>query len=254
MSVRTILFTEGALVDSTYAHVEAWHAAFAECGIMVPRSAIHRRIGMPDGLLVFTLFEQYGADHHDAAGLAAVVHRVTKLQTRFFLRRAAEIAPTPGAQETLHDLHRRGYTTVLATATTREDNRLARAVLSCDDVLDTIITADDIDPAEPGNAFIRAALDRGRISARNTVVAGSTIWDAAASIHAGIAPIAVRSSGFSDADLFAAGYTHLVDTPRELSPLLESTSLRGEAAMGFGAPTANLAPPTTTFSTTKGRP
>lgn len=254
MSVRTILFTEGALVDSTYTHVEAWHAAFAECGIWVPRPAIHRRIGMPGGLLVFTLFEQYGADHHDAAGLGAVVRRVTKLQSRFYVRRAAELAPIPGAQETLRDLHRRGYTTVFATATTREDSRLARAVLSCDDVLDTIITADDIDPAEPGNAFIRAALDRGRLSARNTVVAGSTVWDAAASVHAGIAPIAVRSSGFSDPDLFAAGYTHLVDTLGELSALLESTSFRGEAALGFGAPTAGLAPPATKFSTAEGRP
>ena len=49
--MRALIFDlDGTLIDTVYAHVFTWQAAFWEAGLLIDGWRIHRRIGMSGGL------------------------------------------------------------------------------------------------------------------------------------------------------------------------------------------------------------
>ncbi len=102
---------DGALMDSVYQHVLAWHEALEELGMSLGVWRVHRRIGMSGGPLVQALSREIGQ------GLTP--EQVQKLQERHavaYERYQEAIQPLPGARELLQQLSRANVPYAIATS------------------------------------------------------------------------------------------------------------------------------------------
>ena len=81
---------DGALVDSVYEHVLAWHEALAAVGIELAVWRIHRRIGMSGGLMTNAILRETG--HQVTPEETA---RLVKLHAQAHARQSRQIRPLP---------------------------------------------------------------------------------------------------------------------------------------------------------------
>jgi HAD superfamily hydrolase (TIGR01509 family) len=199
-----LLDLDGTLVDSVYAHVDAWHAALLAAGHDVPAYRIHAAIGMGSDRLVPWLLGQ----HVEEADELSDEH------TRRFLARVDQLRPTPGARALLDDLERRDVPFVIATSASGEERQALLDVLGRDDLPAT--DADAVDSSKPAPDLLLAACRDAGFDPTTTLMVGDAPWDAYAATRVGIRPIAVRCGGFGDEALTSAGAVRLVDAPRDL--------------------------------------
>ena len=144
-----LLDVDGTLVDSNYAHVDAWSHAFAAEGHVVPAWEIHRAIGMGSDKLVAKLVgsqvaEEIGeaiSEHHDS----------------LFEGMIGDVRALPGARDLLNSLKQRGYTTVLASSAQSGEVEHYIGLLDARELIDAWTTSDDVDRTKPD-----ARPDRGR--------------------------------------------------------------------------------------------
>ncbi|MDO0976497.1 HAD family hydrolase [Mycolicibacterium frederiksbergense] len=115
-----------------------------------------------------------------------------------------------------------GFT--LATSAPEDEFATLRAVLDRDDLISTATSAQDVETAKPEPDIVHIALARAQVSPQRAVFVGDAVWDAQASVAAGVACIGVLSGGVSRAELEQAGAevvfdnaldlcTHLADSP-----------------------------------------
>ena len=90
--------------------------------------------------------------------------------------------------------------------------------------MDAATSSDDAEESKPAPDIIQAALKRAKAAPAEAIMIGDTPYDVEASRRAGVAIIAFRSGGWSDADL--AGAIAIYDGPWDLlldqSPLCRS--------------------------------
>lgn len=204
-----VLDLDGTLVDSLYAHVQAWDAAFAEVGRPQPAWRIHRAIGLgSDRLVAHLLAEVPSADLRQQL--------VDGHRTRF-LDQAADLRATPGATDLLADLADRAVPTVVATSAGGEERAALMAVLGDPDI--PVTDQSSADDSKPGPApLLQAARDLP--DTPSVVMVGDTVWDGHAARRAGARFIGVRCGGFGDAELLGAGADLIADDPAGLIGLL----------------------------------
>ncbi|MDZ7886894.1 MAG: HAD family hydrolase [Mycobacterium sp.] len=211
-----VLFdVDGTLIDSNYLHVHAWHRAFTDVRIPVQSWRIHRSIGMDGGKLLDTL----------AAGAEEDSRKWLKdLHKQYYQETASLLSPLPGAREILDRIDALGLQVVLATSAPEDEFATLRAVLDRDDLISTATSAQDVETAKPEPDIVQIALARAQVGPRRAVFVGDAVWDAQASVAAGVACIGVLSGGVSRAELEQAGAevvfdnaldlcTHLADSP-----------------------------------------
>lgn len=211
-----VLFdVDGTLVDSTYLHVHAWHRAFADVEIPVQSWQIHRSIGMDGEKLLDTLAAAAEEDSRN---------RLKHLHKQYYQETASLLSPLPGAREILDLIDSLGLQVVLATSAPEDEFATLRAVLDRDDLISTATSAQDVETAKPEPDIVHIALARAQVSPQRAVFVGDAVWDAQASVAAGVACIGVLSGGVSRAELEQAGAevvfdnaldlcTHLADSP-----------------------------------------
>ena len=208
MAIRAVLFdVDGTLVDSNYAHVEAWTRALAELDRPVDSWRIHGAIGMDSAKLLETLLGE------DASALG---ERAKKLHSRFYAELSGALRPLTGARELVREVARRGQRPVLATSAPEDELKILRRVLDLDDSVYAVTSSEDVDTAKPEPDIVQVALERAGVATSDAVFVGDSLWDVQAAVRANVRCVALRSGGTGALELFDAGAFFVWDDPADL--------------------------------------
>ncbi len=205
-----ILFDiDGTLVDSTYHHAIAWQRAFDRDGLPFPLWRIHRTVGMGGDKLVA---EVAGEDVEERLG-----DTLRDAWKDEYLEIRTEVFPLPGAADLVKKLKRDGFLVALASS---GDPQFADEALDDLDIRDDVLvlkTSEDVDGSKPEPDLIDVTLEA--LGTRRAVMVGDTPYDVQSAERAGLRCIALRSGGYSEAELVEAGAVLVVDAPEDLMNL-----------------------------------
>jgi HAD superfamily hydrolase (TIGR01549 family) len=200
---------DGTLVDSTYHHALAWQRAFDSREITIPFWRIHRTIGMGgDKLVAHVAGEDAETEHGDA---------LRDVWREEYLKIKPEVRALPGATDLVKKLASGGFRVALASS---GDPEFADETLDYLDIRDDIAvlkTSEDADGSKPEPDLIEVTLEE--LDVRHAVLVGDTPYDVQSAERAGLGCIAVRSGGYSEAELVEAGAVLVVDTTEDLLEL-----------------------------------
>jgi HAD superfamily hydrolase (TIGR01549 family) len=215
MPPAAILDVDGTLVDTNYHHAIAWFRAFCQHDIVLPIWRIHRHMGMGGDQLVGSLCgQQVENEKGDDIRAAEKV---------LYFQLIEEVQPLEGARELMGDLKRRGHPVVLASSAKQEEVDHYLDLLDARDLADDWTTSADVEATKPQPDLVQAALDKADIG--EGVMVGDTTWDCEAAKRAGVPAIAVRTGGFSEAELRDAGAVDVYASIAELRGALDETPL-----------------------------
>ena len=198
MPKQAILFDiDGTLVDSNDAHVDAWLEAFRAAGLEFSREQIHEQIGKGGDNLLPSLAPDLGEDERD---------RIDKLHGDLFKGRyLPQLKPFPGAVEILRHAAAAGQKVVLASSASGEELDHHADILEAKSILTATTSKDDVEHSKPCPDIFAKALEKsGCVSPDDAIVVGDTPYDITAAGQIGVPAVAVRSGGFSDAQLAGA--------------------------------------------------
>lgn len=213
-----VLDIDGTLVDSNYQHALAWYRGLRSLGETVPVWRLHRLIGMGGDKIVCTIG---GDDLEERIGDEA-----RSRQKEEFDALIGEVAPLPGARDLLVAIKERGHTLVLASSGHPEHVDAFLDLLDARELADAWTTSGDVDESKPAPDLLHVALEKvGAPRDARGVMIGDSTWDVEAAKNAGMPALVVRSGGFGDEELEAAGAVALFDTPGDLKDALADTPL-----------------------------
>jgi phosphoglycolate phosphatase-like HAD superfamily hydrolase len=118
-----------------------------------------------------------------------------------------------------------GLQVVLATSAPDDELSLLRAVLDRDDVVSAVTSSADVENAKPDPGIVEVALDRAGVGAERAVFVGDSVWDAEASVRAGVPIIGLLSGGISREELTSAGALVVFKDPRDLIDHMDATPI-----------------------------
>lgn len=214
--VDTAIFdVDGTLVDTNYQHALAWFRAFRRFDITRPLWRIHRAIGMGGDMLVPSVAGEEAERSHGDAIRAA--------WTEEFDAMIGEVQPFAGAHALLQEVKRRGFRLVLASSGQAKHVEAFLDLVDGKSVADAWTTADDAERSKPEPDLVRVAMDQ--VGGGSGVMVGDSTWDAVAAGKLDVPTIAVRTGGFSAAELRDAGAAHVYDSIEELAGRLDETPL-----------------------------
>lgn len=205
MQIKAILFDiDGTLVDSNDLHVLAWEEAFAGIGKAFDRQVVHDQIGKGTDMLVPTLLPSLDHDAQDRLGTAhGDVFKAKYLD---------QAKPFAGAHALLAHAHARGQQVVLASSASSEELEHYLGLLDARALVATTTSSDDVARTKPAPDIFATALGKLQgVAASEVMVVGDTPYDIEAAQKCGIATVALRSGGFPDTALQAAGAMAIYD-------------------------------------------
>jgi HAD superfamily hydrolase (TIGR01509 family) len=204
-STTAVLFDiDGTLVDSNYAHVDAWSKAFADIGHPVDSWRIHQSIGMDSSLLLSALL---GDEVAEARGDEAKERHTAHYQPHG----DTDLHVFARATELLDELSRRGHRVVLATSAPEEELTVLRGLLDVEGALWAVTSSEDAETAKPDPGIVQGALDKAGVDADHAVMVGDAVWDLEAAGRVGVACVGVLTGGTSRAGLTEAGAVEVWD-------------------------------------------
>jgi HAD superfamily hydrolase (TIGR01509 family) len=215
--VNAVLFdVDGTLVDSNDAHAHAWVLAFAEHGVDVDFAEVRRRIGMGGDKL---MPQVSGIAEESPQGTAIAARRKQIFRERFLptLRAFPDAGPLVAA------IKARGLRAVAASSAKREELEPLLEIAGAGSLMDETTSSDDAEASKPDPDIVHAALDRAGARAPDAVMIGDTPYDVDAARRAGVAAIAFRCGGWTDADL--EGAIAVYDGPWDLLARLDESPL-----------------------------
>jgi HAD superfamily hydrolase (TIGR01549 family) len=215
-----IFDVDGTLVDSNYQHALAWFRAFRRHDITLPLWRLHRGIGMGGDLFVAHVA---GEAVEDRLGDVLREEWVDEFNTMI-----GEIRPFDGARPLLEEVKRRGFRLVLASSGKAEHVETFLDLFGGKELADAWTTSDDAETSKPAPDIVQAALDR--VNGTGGVMIGDSTWDCEAAGKLHVPTLAVRTGGFSEQELTAAGAVGVYDSLIELRDDLDNTPLNKAAA------------------------
>ena len=217
MYSAVLLDVDGTLVDSNDAHAQAWVSAFAEAGIAADFARIRRCIGMGGDKLM-----------PEVSGISEDSPRGTRISRRrgeiFRAEWLPRLQPLRDADRLVAAMMARGLTVVAASSAKKEELGPLLEIAGSGYLLDTATSSDDAEESKPDPDIVRAALRRAGARPEAAVMIGDTPYDVEAARRAGVAVIAVRCGGWTDADL--AGAVAIYDGPWDLLAHLDTVFAR----------------------------
>ncbi len=225
MTIKAVLFDiDGTLVDSNEQHISAWADAFRQHGYDFDRQTIHGQLGKGGDNLVPALLPGISDDEQrqlmDAEGEA------------FKTRYRQEVRVFPGAKALVERVVSDGKKAVLASSASRDELDYWVELLGVGDLLAATTSRDDVEHSKPSPDIFRAALDKVTpVQPWEAVVIGDTPYDLSAARKCAIASIAVRSGGFPDDVMTAAGAGAIFDDVEALLAAYEESPLTDLAAV-----------------------
>lgn len=206
---------DGTLVDTNYQHALAWFRAFRRFDITRPVWVIHRHIGMGgDQLVTAVAGDRVEAEHGDDLRSA---------WSEEFEPMAAEVRPFDGAHDLLADIRRRGFRLVLASSGESSQVEAFLDLLDARDLVEAWTTSADAEATKPSPELIEVAV--GKVDGARAVMVGDSTWDLLAAGKIDVPSIAVRTGGFSEAELRDAGAAQVFDSLTDFHRHLDDTAL-----------------------------
>lgn len=206
---------DGTLVDTNYQHALAWFRAFRRFEITLPVWVIHRHIGMGgDQLVTAVAGERVEAEHGDALRSA---------WTAEFEPMVEEIQCLDGAHDLLAEIRARGFRPVLASSGEQAQVEHFLELLDAQDLVEAFTTSADAEATKPSPELIEVAI--GKVDGARAVMVGDSTWDLIAAGKIDVPSIAVRTGGFSEAELRDAGAGQVFDSLTEFRRRLDDTVL-----------------------------
>ena len=157
-------------------------------------------------------------DGVDRDHTAARIHEAFRDElTRAFA--SGGVRPVPGAVQIFEWLHRNNVRVALNTGFDREVTALLTAALGWDhDVVDAIVSGDDVPEGRPAPHLIHAAMRATGITDPGAVAnVGDTVVDLEAGLRAGVRwNVGVLSGAHDRATLERAPHTHIVNSVADL--------------------------------------
>jgi HAD superfamily hydrolase (TIGR01509 family) len=217
-AIRGVIFdVDGTLVDSNDAHARSWKKALQEAAIDVPLEHIRRAIGMGGDKL---LPEVAGVDSEGALGRQISERRSAIFRTEFL----PSLKAFPRARNLCFALRAMGLKLAIASSAQRDELDALLRIAQLTDLMEGATSGSDAQTSKPDPDIVRAALEQLALAPRHVVMIGDTPYDVEAASRAGLACIALRCGGRSDADL--AGAAAIYDSPEHLLAELASSPLR----------------------------
>ena len=221
MPIKAVLFDiDGTLVDSNGFHIAAWQEVFRRAGATFDDQVIHDQIGKGTDMLVPTLLpgtpddeqERMGAEHGEVF-------------TQRFIDR---VEPFAGARDLLLRVRDGGQQVVLASSASGGELDHYLDLLDAREIVGVTTTSDDVERTKPAPDIFATALKKlAPLDAGEVIVVGDTPYDIEAAAKCGIAAVGVRSGGFGDDALTAAGAVALYDDVAALLADFDSSPLAG---------------------------
>lgn len=227
MKLKAFIFdVDGTLLNTNWAHVEAWRRAFAHFGYTVDPDRIALEIGKGGDKLVPDLVGEQAEREHGAA--------LRKEQGAEFLRIAAQtrFAPFPGVEDLFHALHERGLKTALATSAKREHFVAICKSAGLDLVVlaDEVVTASDAEGTKPEPDIVLAAVDKLGLDPSVCAMVGDTPHDAEAARRGGVLFLGILGGAWTAGDLLQAGAAGVWRDPADLRDHLDQALALAERA------------------------
>ncbi len=224
--IKAVIFDiDGTLVDSVALHAKAWQEALHKFGHDVPFDAIRRQIGKGgDQLLPVFLTKEEISDYGD---------ELEKYRGELFKKKyLSQVRPIPCVRELFQRLRHDGKQIALASSAKGDELETYKRIAHIEDLVDEETSSDDAERSKPHPDIFEAALARLRnVHPKEVVVVGDSPYDEQAAGKLGLRGIAVRSGGFSDQDLRAAGFSEIYnDVADLLNHYAESLVGKREAA------------------------
>ena len=118
-----------------------------------------------------------------------------------------------------------GLQVVLATSAPEDELSILRDLLDSEDIVSTVTSSEDVETAKPEPAIVEIALRGAGVSASRAVFVGDSVWDAKASVRAGVPVVGVLSGGISRAELESAGASVVLDNAADLLTTIDTTPI-----------------------------
>ena len=218
LATAVLFDIDGTLVDSNFAHVDAWSRAFTDLGHPVDSWRIHRSIGKDSSLLIEGLVGK------DVA--ARLLDDAKDAHSRHYsehLGDEGDLHVFEGATDLLAELARRGHGVVLATSAPEDELAVLRGLLDVEDALWAVTSSEDVETAKPDPGIVEIALAKADVPAERAVMVGDAVWDVEAAHRAGVTCVGVLSGGFSRAELVEAGAEEVYDDVADLLARLDES-------------------------------
>ncbi|WP_144715346.1 HAD family hydrolase [Curtobacterium pusillum] len=195
-STAVLFDIDGTLVDSNYAHIDAWWRAFLALGESVEAWHIHRAIGMDSAKLLEELLPDASDETRDTA---------KQYHSAYFAERQPRLRLLPGARELLQAVAEAGHAVVLATSAPEDELVRLRELLDAEEWLTAVTSSEDVEQAKPDPGIIQVALGKAGVEADAAVMVGDAMWDVESSGRIGVTCIGVMTGGIGGDELRGAG-------------------------------------------------
>jgi len=223
--LKAIIFDiDGTLVDSVDLHARAWQETFRHFGREVEFEKVRHQIGKGGDQLMPVFFS--------AEELERFGEEMEKYRGRLFKREyLPQVRPFPQVRELFERIQEDGKRIALASSAKKDELKVYKELARITDLVEEETSADDADKSKPHPDIFEAALAAlGDVEAHEAIVIGDTPYDAEAAGKINLRTIGVLCGGFPEAELRAAGCTHLYRDPADLLARYEQTPLAQTSA------------------------
>lgn len=209
MAVKGMLLdVDGTLLQSNFAHAQAWSDALAEAGYAILPQLIAPLIGMGGDKLLPKL----------VPGLSAKEGKGKKIAARngalFLAKYLKTCQPTPGARALVQYMRDQGLPLVVATSAKEKELGAELKAADVDDLIENTTSSSDAEQSKPSPDIIEVALQKIGLPPNEVLMLGDTPYDVEAARRAGAGTIALRCGGHSDQEL--SGAIAIYDDPADL--------------------------------------
>ena len=215
---------DGVLVDSYGAHLESWRALAAEEGLPFDREALTRMFGRTSHEMIGELWPDRAADSRRLSQRKEAIYRAVVERS---------FPAMPGAAELVAALDEAGFALALASSGPPENVALALERLGVRQRFDADVTGRDVERGKPDPQVFLLAAERLGLAPDRCVVVEDAPVGVEAAHAAGMAAVALLSTGRRRED-FASCRPELVVSslaelhPGELAELIEQAhAMRG---------------------------
>jgi len=212
IAARKAVFSDidGTLVDSNEFHVVAWDEAFRKRGHIVARPALRAQIGKGGDRLIPSLLPDL--DELERKKIGDTHSEIFKARFLNLVR------PFPRAAELVRKLHAAGKKVLLVSSSDATEVEHYVRLLKLEKYLSGTVNFDDVAQTKPAGDLFAIALRRAGVKPEDALALGDTPYDIEAAAKCAIPTIALRSGGFADARLAAAGPLAMITDVDTLCP------------------------------------
>ncbi len=201
-----LLDVDGTLVDSNDLHAHAWVDALAEVDIHVPFEAVRHAIGMGGDKLLPQIAH---IEKDSPQGEKASKRRGEIFKAKYL----TQVKAFPQTRDLLQRMKDEALTLVVASSSEKDEVDALLKIAGVEHLIDAMSTSQDTGSSKPAPQPIEVALKKANLQPGEALMVGDTPYDIESAANAHVQTIALRSGGWSDADLAkaVAVYADLAD-------------------------------------------